>query len=259
MAPSLAVGVQAHRRLAVGLLLEDAMALSLAPCPASLDPSAAPSCSSPQVVSRSLMNPVVQLGLLASLGLGSTRSMVLLAASVRSAPNLGLAPILDSYPRTNLPWIVRAGARYLHRDRFSGRPIFDIELDGTAQLWTPDDLQYMPSVGPLVHNSLGLRLGGSYHVALPHATLIGRLGFLFDDALPRPDLMIAGFGQVMVDYEQYYDFYGTIGVGVQTRRLDVNVGYGYGGQLFHRGPISSYGGGFSESHLMSLGLLVHLD
>lgn len=131
MAPSLAVGVQAHRRLALGLLVEDAMAFSLSPCPWSPDPSMVASCSGPQVINRSLMNPVVQLGLLGNLG--TRPSTVMLAASVRSAPDLGLAPLLDAPQRTSLPWTIRAGARYLHRDRSTGRTIFDVELDGVAR------------------------------------------------------------------------------------------------------------------------------
>jgi hypothetical protein len=124
-----------------------------------------------------------------------------------------------------------------------------------------DDLQNTWYLGSYARSSLGLRLGGSYHVALPHATLIGRLGFFFDGALPRPDQVIAsGFGQtaVMVDNERLYLFSGTAGVGVQTSHLEVNVGYGYVSQLIQGSPPLTQQDGLSASHLMSLSLLLRL-
>ena len=190
VAPSLAVGVQAHRRLALGLLVEDAMAFSLSPCPLSSYPSGVAGCSGPQVVNRSLMNPVVQLGLLGNLG--TMRSSVMLAASVRSAPNLGLAPILDAPQRFSLPWTFRAGARYLRRDGFTGRPYLRRRAGRRCPAMDGRRLAKHPSAGTFyARSSVGLRLGGSYHVLLPHATLIGRLGFLFDRTLPAPDQVIA--------------------------------------------------------------------
>lgn len=257
--PALAVAVQAHPRLAVGLALEDAMGLMLVPCPTSA-PVGATDCSRSQVGAQSLLNPVLQLGLLGNLGTATSR--VLLAASLRSAPNLGREPVFAAPQRSSLPWTARLGARYLRRDE-SGRPVADVELDGVAQLWSADDMD--PDSGQ-TRDSLGLRVGASYQVPLRQAVLVGRLGFLFDGWLGRPALPLgfAAYGsEVYADAEKQrvYVLAGTFGVGLQSRYLDVDLGYGYQSQLTRlpAGAVDPLGLQRPVgSHLLSIGLLVRL-
>ena len=229
-APSLAVGVQAHPRLAVGLAVEDAMGLSLIPCPTTTSSLVAAGCSRAQVGAQSLWNPVVQLGLLGHLG--TATSTVLLAASLRSAPNLGREPIFSGTQRISLPWTARAGARYLYRRRDTGQSVADVELDGVAQLWMPDDIE--PGSAQ-TRSSLGLRLGASYHAALRRAVFVGRAGLFFDGWLARPAQSASEAPSVPVDYAtnrlRVYVLGGTVGVGVQSRYLDVDLAYGYQSQL----------------------------
>ena len=260
LSPSVAVAVQAHPRLAVGLLLEDAMGLVLIPCPTTTGALAAADCPRSRVAEQSLLNPVVQLGLLGNLG--SATSQVLLAASLRSAPNLGREPIFAAPRLVSLPWTARAGVRYLRR-RATGQPVADVELDGVAQLWMPDHIDAGQGQS---RSSLGLRLGASYHVQLQHAVVVGRLGLLFDGWLGQPttDSDYAAFGapvEYAADARQVYVLGGTFGVGVQTRYLDVDLGYGYQSQLTRLPAGAADPLGLQRpagSHLLSLSLLLRL-
>lgn len=209
LSPSLSVSVLAHRRVALGLTLEDAMAIALSACPYGAQGASAEPCTGPSQQERSLMNPVVQLGLLTRLG--TERSLVTLGLSARSAPNLGLRPVLSN-PSVDLPWTVRAGVRYLRQtDRGSSA---DLELDGVAQAWTPIDSfgQQKP------RDSLGLRLGGSYGVAVGGARLTARAGFLFDWLL-RPSTPSRE--------DRSYSLSGTVGLGAEVGRFVAQLGYGY--------------------------------
>lgn len=260
LSPSLAVAVQAHPRLAVGLLLEDAMGLVLVPCPTTTGALAADDCARSRVVEQSLLNPVVQLGLLGNLG--SAASQVLLAASLRSAPNLGREPIFAAPRLVSLPWTARLGARYLRR-RASGQPVADVELDGVAQLWMPD---HIDAGRGQTRSSLGLRLGASYHVQLQRAVVVGRLGMFFDGWLGRPptDSGYAAFGvpvELAADTQRVYVLGGTFGIGVQTHYLDMDLGYGYQSQLTRLRAGAADPLGLQEpvgSHLLSLSLLLRL-
>ena len=253
LSPSLAIGIKAHRRLSIGLTLEDAMAVALSACPYPPLPGAE-SCSGPSTRWRSLFNPVLQLGLLGRLG--DARNALFLAASLRSAPNLGLSPIFADEPGVDLPWTVRAGLRYLHRAE-SGASA-DIELDGVAQAF--NHVAAFDAWRPQ-RNTLGLRLGSSLGLPLHGVALVARAGFMFDWQL-RPsssDFEIAGFGQTQVidtNEEQVFWLAGTVGAGIETRRFALQLGYAYISQQV-RSQLS--GSSHDASHLLSLSALVRFD
>lgn len=216
LSPSLGMSVRVLPRLALGLVLEDAMAVALEACP--FPAVSAQPCSGPRQRDRSLLNPVVQLGLLARLG--SARSMVALGVSARSAPNLGLRPVFSDDLTVDLPWTVRAGLRFLHTAL--NRSAADIELDGVAQAWTPIDPSN-PFAPKKPWNSLGLRLGGSYGIPAGPAYLTARAGFVFDWRLrPSEDSL----------EDRIYSLSGTAGFGIEVRHFGAQLGYGYVSERF---------------------------
>jgi hypothetical protein len=249
LSPSLAIGMRALPRLSLGVTLEDAMAVALAACPyPPQNVPGQPPCSGPTTQARSLLNPVVQLGLLGRL-LGD-RSTLWLGASLRSAPNLGLRKIFAEDPGVDLPWTVRAGLRFQHR---SERGAFaDVEVDGVAQVFTR-----VEAPTPL-RNTVGLRLGGSLGMPVHGVVLVARAGFMFDWRLRPPplELAIAGFGQVMNIATPEIDVFwlsGTLGAGVETRRFAMQLGYGY---LSEQVRSPQFGSSRESSHLLSLSALL---
>lgn len=230
------------------------MAVALAACS---EPEAsdldAPPCSGSRQEDRSLFNPVMQLGILGRLG--SERSTVMLGASARSAPNLGLRRVLSSNPSVDLPWTLRAGLRFVHRK--DSRAVADIELDGVAQLFMPPTV-YAPEQP---QDSVGLRLGGSYGLAVKSVHLVARAGFMFDWELHSPQQpapQIAGFGQtqtVKLPEKDIYRLSGTVGLGVEARRFAVQLGYGYVSEQI-RSASPFIGSASQASHLLSLSALL---
>jgi hypothetical protein len=248
-APSLAVAVRLHPRWSLGLSLEDAMALSLRPCFVVYQDGYdyGQGCSRPRVTDSSLLNPLAQLGVLGRLG--GERVAVLLGASLRSSPNFGAAPIFGGSVPVDLPWTMRGGARLVVTTAGGHRA--DIELDGVAQIYSPYPAQDLLAV-PLPRSTVGLRLGGGYEMPFRRVTLSLRAGFLFDWQL-RP-AMPTGYGS----QDRIYILGGTFGLGIESRHVALQLGYGYLSQRFlSMSPGSDVWDGSSRlaSHLVSMSLL----
>jgi long-subunit fatty acid transport protein len=210
---------------------------------------------------RSFDNFALQLGVLLHPGGG-----LHIGAHVRSAVNLGTRPIdasglvsageppnlsglgaqlgdaaatshMDARFATRLPWILRGGLRYAFHK--SGREVGDIELDGTYELWGQADGSNnqltlvqppalvnagMPVTINLIHNyknTFSVRAAGSFIQPLSaRERLHLRLGALYDSSATDS-------ADTRIDFDTLAKVGATAGLGLESRGVTVNVGYGY--------------------------------
>ena len=152
-----------------------------------------------------------------------------------TAPKAASIPIPQDKAEfhTHLPWVVRAGLRYIFRgpDNFEHG---DIELDGTWEGWSgaegDGDKVIIPNLGPFsdIHpvithhyrDTFSARLGGAYNIRLPAGVLSLRLGAYFDSAATH-------YKDTRTDFDTMAKYAGTGGIGYTVRGVTLAVAYAY--------------------------------
>jgi long-subunit fatty acid transport protein len=152
-----------------------------------------------------------------------------------TAPSAAAIPIPQDKAEfhTHLPWVVRAGLRYIFRgaDDFEHG---DIELDGTYEAWGSAEGDgskiNIPNLGPFsdIHptithhyrDTFSARLGGAYNIRLPAGVLSLRLGAYFDSAATH-------YKDTRVDFDTMAKYAGTGGIGYTVRGVTLAVAYAY--------------------------------
>lgn len=150
------------------------------------------------------------------------------------------APVRDSVVRggtgaatvaTNLPFIVRAGGRYIAM--VENAELYDLELDATFEGWESahhDGLRVrIPSLGEfrdidrsVTHgykNTFSVRAGGGYHFdMLDDGVFTLRAGSYFDSSATN-------YEYTRVDVDTLTKIAGTIGVGYRRGAVAIDLGY----------------------------------
>jgi long-subunit fatty acid transport protein len=153
-------------------------------------------------------------------------------ATPPAAQPLELSPATARFT-THLPWVVRLGLRYafLH-EAFE---VADVELDATYEAWSAaegkGDQLDIPEIPPLLRDvrpivahhyqdTVSVRLGGAYNLALPRGVLAFRLGAFYDSAATKKQ-------DTRIDFDTMDKWAGTVGLGYRIRGVSVNVAYAY--------------------------------
>lgn len=179
---------------------------------------------------------VLQLG-------AQVRSMMKVNANGTTTVKLGTGPDAkptgepgDATTAIEMPWILRAGARYIQMEKAEGvkRELFDAELDVTFEAWgaTASPTVTAADVGvgtgePTTitsvqnwKNTFSVRGGGAYNVLLdPESTVILRAGAYYD--APTTD-----DAYTRIATNTLAKVAGTVGIGYRRGGFTVNAAYG---------------------------------
>jgi long-subunit fatty acid transport protein len=134
----------------------------------------------------------------------------------------------------HLPWVLRAGVRYIFMKEGDTFEHGDVEVNGTYESWQQAEgvgsqvkipnLSIFSDINPVIrHNyrdTFSLRLGGSYNVRLPAGVLSARLGFAFDSAA-------TAYSSTRLDFDTGAKYIPTVGLGYKVRGVAINVAYAY--------------------------------
>jgi hypothetical protein len=136
---------------------------------------------------------------------------------------------------TQLPWVVRLGARYIFRSKRDGFEHGDIEVDGDYEAWhaaeTPGDHVYIPMLGPFFHDinptithnyqdTFSVRVGGAWNARLPVGVFTLRLGGYYDSPATKN-------ADTRLDFDTFAKLAGTGGLGYRVRGISLNIAYAY--------------------------------
>jgi long-subunit fatty acid transport protein len=136
---------------------------------------------------------------------------------------------------TQLPWVVRLGARYIFRSKRDGFEHGDVEVDGVYEAWhgaeTPGDHVYIPMLGPFFHDinptithnyqdTFSVRLGGAWNARLPVGVFTLRLGGYYESAATK-------YADTRLDFDTFAKIAGTGGLGYRVRGIGLNIAYAY--------------------------------
>jgi len=134
--------------------------------------------------------------------------------------------------KTQLPWILRAGVRFIWMKE--GRERADLEVDGQYEAW--HDAQRLgpelsiPRLGPFgdiktrvvanFRDTFAVKVGGAYNLPIKNWTLSFRLGFYFDSAA-------TDYAYTRINFDTIAKYAGTGGLGISVRGFTLNVSYAY--------------------------------
>jgi long-chain fatty acid transport protein len=166
----------------------------------------------------------------------NTSGKVGVAAAMNAPPAIqkGLpADAVDASFHTKLPWVLRAGLRYIFLGK-GAREDGDLELDGTYEAWGDaqgvGDRLEIPQLGAfsdikalVVHHfrdTFSARLGGQYNLYVRQAMLMFRLGAYVDSAATHLE-------DTRLDFDAGAKYGATVGFGFQIRGISVNLAYAY--------------------------------
>ncbi len=267
--PTVAVAVHVHRVLDLGIAGQqvtsqlNVASATYAPTSIPIFPSSAACSQQPEVAGcdtttrvqvASYDNFTLQLGAL----LHPLRELDI-GLHVRSAVNLGMYPIrgkgtvsaseppflrgaglgadhMNGQFETWLPWVFRAGLRYVYRK--GDFELLDLELDGTYEAWSwldgtdnrltllnPPQLvnKGMPLTITIPHSyddTFSLRLGGALNYPTSLGQLTLRLGALYDSSASRD-------ANLRIDFDTLAKLGATIGVGINLRGVTLNFAYAF--------------------------------
>ena len=191
--------------------------------------------------------------------------------------------------KTQLPWIVRLGARYIFRskrgDNFENG---DIEVDGDYEAWhqaegTGDHvaipmLSIFNDINPEIthhyQDTFSVRVGGAYNARLPAGVLSVRLGGYYDSPATKT-------ADTRIDFDTMAKLAGTVGLGYRVRGIAINIAYAFiwepdrnvqngdirlingidGSQMSNGGPTPVINNGqyHAQNQILSVGLSVTFD
>jgi long-chain fatty acid transport protein len=134
--------------------------------------------------------------------------------------------------RTQLPWILRAGVRFIWMK--DGRERADIEVDGQYEAWHQAQRLgpeiTIPELGPFsdirtrvvanFRDTFAVKVGGAYNLPIKNATLSFRLGFYFDSAATT-------YAYTRINFDTIAKYAGTGGIGLSIRGFTFNLSYAY--------------------------------
>jgi long-chain fatty acid transport protein len=134
--------------------------------------------------------------------------------------------------RTQLPWILRAGVRFIWMK--DGRERADLEVDGQYEAWHQAQRLgpeiSIPRLGPFLdintrvvanfRDTFAVKVGGAYNLPIKKWTLSLRLGFYFDSAATE-------YAYTRINFDTIAKYAGTGGLGISVRGFTFNVSYAY--------------------------------
>ncbi len=129
-----------------------------------------------------------------------------------------------------VPWLVRAGARFVRMD--GDFELYDIEVNGTYEAWGTAQglgpIMTVPALGDLkdiqailqhgYKNTFSARVGGAYNIDLGESVLSLRAGAFFDSAATE-------FKDTRIDVDTLAKIAGTVGGGLKFGAFTVDLGY----------------------------------
>jgi long-subunit fatty acid transport protein len=154
------------------------------------------------------------------------------ASSPQAFSSLAIAPAPATF-ETKMPWIVRAGVRYIFRGH-DGYEHGDIELDGDYEAWsqvegtgdqvTIPQLAFFTNIDPTITHhymdTFSVRLGGAWNAKLPAGVLTFRLGTYYDSNATK-------YKDTRLDFDTMQKVAGTAGIGYKVRGVALNIAYAY--------------------------------
>jgi long-chain fatty acid transport protein len=138
----------------------------------------------------------------------------------------------DADFRTELPWILRTGVRFIAMEDDGTRERGDVELDFTYEAWGGaqgdgpkvhiprlgiyEDLR--PTVVHRYNDTFSLRLGGAYNFDAGPGRLTLRAGTYYDSSATPPSA-------TRLDFDTLPKIAGTLGIGYRVGTVTANVAY----------------------------------